>query len=105
MANNLSAIITANGDSEGTVWAFRQIQAVGAPQPRIQYGSVYGGTGGSVTTPLPYSSSSSFVVHVTMKDAPASQLYATPLTATSFSFGFSNAGGGAQYIMWTTIGT
>lgn len=109
MANNLSAIITANGDSEGTVWAFRQIQATGAPQPRIQYGSVYGGTGGSgsatVTLPIAYSTSTSYVVHVTMRDAPAAQVYAVPLTATTFTFGWQSAGTGAQYLSWTTIGT
>ena len=107
MAGNLSSIITANGDSNASVWAFRQLQETGVP--RIQYGIVLGGSGGSgsatVTLPIAYSTSTSYVVHVTMRDAPAAEVYAVPVTATTFTFGWQSAGTGAQYLSWTTIGT
>jgi hypothetical protein len=108
MAGNLSAIITANGDSNASVWAFRQLQETGVP--RILYGTVSGGSGASggpitVILPIAYSTSTSYVVHITMRDSPAAQVYAAPVTATTFQFGWQNGGGGAQYFSWTTIGT
>jgi hypothetical protein len=112
MASNLSAIITANGDSNASVWAFRQLLALGstAAPLNVQYGTVLGGSGGSggpitVTLPIAYSTSTSYVVHITMRDSPAAQVYAAPVTATTFQFGWQNGGGGAQYFSWTTIGT
>lgn len=107
MAGTLSSIITANGDSTASVWAFRQLQETGVP--RILYGTVLGGSGtsgsGTVTLPIAYSTSTSYVVHVTMRDAPAAQVYAVPVTATTFTFGWQSAGPGPQYLSWTTIGT
>ena len=78
-------------------------------QPVIQYGTNTAGTGisGTVVQTIPeaYSLASTYVVQVTMRDAPTAQLYATPLTANTFTIGWSSAGGGAQAIMWTTFGT
>jgi len=78
-------------------------------QPVIQYGTNTAGTGaaGTVvqTIPKAYTLASTYVVQVTMRDAPTAQLYATPLTADSFTIGWTSAGAGAQAIMWTTFGT
>ena len=77
-------------------------------QPVIQYGTNTAGTGisGTVVQTIPeaYSLASTYVVQVTMRDAPTAQLYATPLTANTFTIGWSSAGMGAQAIMWTTFG-
>jgi hypothetical protein len=77
-------------------------------QPVIQYGTATGsGSSGtvSVTIPTAYTSSSSYVVQVTMRDSPTAQLYATPTASNTFTIGWSSAGGGTQNIMWTTFGT
>jgi hypothetical protein len=77
-------------------------------QPVIQYGTNTAGTGASGTVvqtiPEAYSLASTYVVQVTMRDAPTAQLYATPLTANTFTIGWTSAGAGAQAIMWTTFG-
>jgi hypothetical protein len=101
--------MASSGQTE-SVWAYRQIVALNnPPPPRIQYGLVTAGTGNSgtftVTGLTPYSSTSSFVVHVTMADAPAAELYATIVSTTSFTLGWQNAGSGTQKVFWTTIGT
>ena len=76
-------------------------------QPFIQWGTATG-SGGSgtvvVTIPQAYTTSSSYVVQVTMMDAPTAELYATPTATTSFTIGWTSAGTGTQTIMWTTFG-
>jgi hypothetical protein len=77
-------------------------------QPVIQYGRNGAGSGvsGTVTQTLPTAySDSTYVIQVTMRDAPAAQLYATPLTSSTFTIGWTSAGTGTQTIMWTTFGT
>ena len=77
-------------------------------QPLIQYGTATGsgGTGTvAVTIPAAYTTSNSYVVQVTMRDAPPAQLYATPTASNAFTIGWSSAGTGTQTIMWTTFGT
>ena len=77
-------------------------------EPVIQYGTATGtGTSGTavVTIPAAYTSSSSYVVQVTMRDAPTAQLYANPTAANAFTIGWSSAGSGTQHIMWTSFGT
>ena len=77
-------------------------------QPFIQYGTATG-SGGSgtvaVTIPAAYTLSNSYVVQVTMRDAPTAQLYATPTASNTFTIGWTSAGTGTQTIMWTTFGT
>ena len=77
-------------------------------QPFIQYGTATG-SGGSgtvaVTIPAAYTLSNSYVVQVTMRDAPSAELYATPTASNAFTIGWTSAGTGAQTIMWTTFGT
>jgi hypothetical protein len=86
----------------------RILSATAIAQPVIQYG-VGTGSGSSgtiaVTLPTAYTSSSSYVVQVTMRDAPAAQLYATPTASNAFTIGWASAGTGTQNIMWTTFGT
>ena len=76
-------------------------------QPFIQYGTA-SGSGGSgtvaVTIPQGYTTLSSYVVQVTMRDSPTAELYATPTATTSFTIGWASGGSGAQTIMWTTFG-
>jgi hypothetical protein len=77
-------------------------------QPIMQYGTATGsGPTGTVTVTLPaaYNSATSYVVQVTMKDAPPAQLFANPFAADQFLIGWSSAGTGTQNIMWTTFGT
>ena len=77
-------------------------------QPVIQYGIATGsGASGSVSVTIPttYTSTSSYVVQVTMRDSPPAELYATPTSANTFTIGWSSAGGGTQNIMWTTFGS
>ena len=77
--------------------------------PVIQYGRLSGVIGASGSSPVPipnaYTNETTYVVQVTMLDAPAAQLYATPVSGTSFIIGWQSAGGGPQTIMWTTFGT
>ena len=76
-------------------------------QPFIQYGTA-SGSGGSgtvaVTIPQGYTTLSSYVVQVTMRDSPTAELYATPTATNSFTIGWSSGGSGTQNIMWTTFG-
>jgi hypothetical protein len=77
-------------------------------QPLIQYGTATGsgGTGTvAVTIPAAYTTSNSYVVQVTMRDAPTAQLYATPTASNAFTIGWSSAGSGTHTIMWTSFGT
>ena len=77
-------------------------------QPFVQYGTATGsgGTGTvAVTIPAAYTTSNSYVVQVTMRDAPTAQLYATPTASNAFTIGWSSAGSGTQTIMWTSFGT
>ena len=77
-------------------------------QPVIQYGTATGsGISGTATVTIPtaYTSAILYVVQVTMRDSPTAQLYATPVTANTFTIGWTSAGTGAQNIMWTTFGT
>ena len=86
----------------------RTLNSTPVAQPVIQYGTATGsGTSGTavVTLSPAYASSNSYVVQVTMRDAPTAQLYATPTASNSFTIGWSSAGTGAQNIMWTTFGT
>ena len=76
-------------------------------QPFVQWGTATGsGVSGTVvvTTPQAYTTSSSYVAQVTMRDAPTAQLYATPTASNSFTIGWTSAGSGTQTIMWTTFG-
>jgi hypothetical protein len=76
-------------------------------QPFVQWGTATGsGISGTVVVTIPqaYTTSSSYVVQVTMRDAPTAQLYATPTATTSFTIGWTSAGTGTQTIMWTTFG-
>jgi hypothetical protein len=86
----------------------RTLSATAVAQPIIQYGIATGsGTSGTivVTIPTAYTAPNTYVVQVTMRDAPAAQLYATPAASNTFTIGWSSAGGGTQNIMWTTFGT
>jgi hypothetical protein len=78
-------------------------------QPIIQYGRATGliGASGSATGDIliTYTDQTTYVVHVTMMDSPAAQLYATPVSGNSFTIGWQSAGGGPHTIMWTTFGT
>lgn len=98
----------------GSEWAFRTptvsrfLSGVDIAQPIIQYGTATGsGSAGTVTVAIPtaYTSAILYVVQVTMRDSPTAQLYATPVTANTFTIGWTSAGIGAQNIMWTTFGT
>jgi hypothetical protein len=86
----------------------RLLSSSNVAQPVIQYGTATGsGTSGTiaVTIPTSYTGSGTYVIQVTMRDAPAAQMYATPTTGNTFTIGWSSAGGGTQNIMWTTFGT
>jgi len=86
----------------------RLLSSSNVAQPVIQYGTATGsGSSGTVvvTIPAAYTGSGTYVVQVTMRDAPTAQLYATPTSGSSFTIGWSSAGGGTQNIMWTTFGT
>lgn len=76
-------------------------------QPFVQWGTATGsGVSGTVVVTIPqaYTTSSSYVVQVTMRDAPTAQLYATPTATNSFTIGWTSAGSGTQTIMWTSFG-
>jgi hypothetical protein len=76
-------------------------------QPVIQYGTVsVSGPSGSepVSLPASYSNLANYVVQVTMQDAPAAQVYATPTSFDAFTIGWSSAGAGTHVLMWTTFG-
>jgi len=87
----------------------RTLGAVSIQQPVIQYGRTPIGSGGSgtgtITIPHSYTDSTTYQVQVTMFDSPSAQLYATPISGSQFTVGWSSGGGGAQIIMWTTFGT
>jgi hypothetical protein len=86
----------------------RTLNSTPIAQPAIQYGTATGsGVSGTVVVTLSaaYASSNSYVVQVTMRDAPTAQLYATPTSSNTFTIGWSSAGTGTQNIMWTTFGT
>jgi len=101
--------LNMNNNAISNVGAFsRTLSATAVAQPVIQYGVGTGsGVSGTiaVTIPTAYTSSSSYVVQVTMRDAPAAQLYATPTASNAFTIGWTSAGTGTQNIMWTTFGT
>jgi len=85
----------------------RNLGSTPVSQPVVQYGTATGtGVSGTVavTIPVAYTSSSSYVVQVTMRDSPTAQLYATPTAANAFTIGWSSAGSGTQHIMWTSFG-
>ena len=88
---------------------YRVVSGTAINQPVIQYGTDGTGSGVSghvtVTIPTAYTSKTTYVVQVTMQDAPTAQLYATPLTSNTFEIGWTSAGTGTQNIMWTTFGT
>ncbi len=106
--SGLGTSMASSGQTE-SVWAYRQIVALNNPQPIIQYGALTVGSGTTGTYTFtgltPYTSTSSFVVNVTMADAPAAQLYATIVSTSSFTIGWQSAGSGTQKVYWTTIGT
>ena len=86
----------------------RILSSTAVAQPIIQYGVGTGsGVSGTIAVTLPtaYTSSSSYVVQVTMRDSPTAQLYATPTASNTFTIGWSSAGAGTQNLMWTTFGT
>ena len=86
----------------------RTLASTNVNQPVIQYGVATGsGVSGSVSVTIPttYTSTSSYVVQVTMRDSPTAQLYATPTSANTFTIGWTSAGAGTQNIMWTTFGS
>jgi hypothetical protein len=86
----------------------RNLGSAVVSQPVIQYGTASGsGVSGTVTVTIPntYTSRATYVVQVTMKDAPTAQLYATPITGNTFTIGWTSAGTGTQNIMWVTFGT
>lgn len=76
-------------------------------QPVIQYGQVSGnGNNGSTTVTLPaaYSSTGGYVIQASMADTPAAETFTTPLTPTTFTLGWEQAGGGNHTLFWTTFG-
>jgi hypothetical protein len=75
-------------------------------QPIIQRNVATGsGATGTVTVTIPRAyANTSYTIQVTMRDGPAAQLYATPLTTSTFTIGWTSAGAGTQNIMWTTFG-
>ena len=103
-----NATIFMNGNSIRNVGDFtRNLSSSAISQPVIQYGTDGTGSGvsGAVTVTLPTAySNTNYVVQVTMKDPPTAQLYATPITTTTFKIGWTSAGTGTQNIMWTTFG-
>ena len=104
-----SLSIYMNSNAIRNVGTFtRNLGSTAVAQPVIQYGTATGsGSSGSVSVTIPtaYTSSSSYVVQVTMRDSPTAQLYATPTASNTFTIGWSSAGAGTQNIMWTTFGT
>jgi len=106
---NAQKNLIMNGHDISNVGGFtRTLSATAIAQPVIQYGTATGsGSNGSVSVTIPtaYTSSSSYVVQVTMRDSPTAQLYATPTASNTFTIGWSSAGAGTQNIMWTTFGT
>ena len=103
-----NATIFMNGNSIRNVGDFtRNLSSSVISQPVIQYGTDGTGSGvsGAVTVTLPTAySNTNYVVQVTMRDPPTAQLYATPITTTTFKIGWTSAGTGTQNIMWTTFG-
>jgi len=108
---NTLAVVCDGGEFAGF---FQELPSdPGSPirQPVIQYGSASGLNGASgttsVTLPKAYSNVASYVIQVTMQDAPAAQLYATPSSGVPdvFTIGWQSAGAGPHTIMWTTFGT
>ena len=103
-----SLSIYMNGNNIRNVGEFsRNLGSGVVSQPVIQYGTASGsGVSGTVTVTIPtsYSTRGSYIVQVTMRDAPTAQLYATPVTSSSFTIGWTSAGTGTQNIMWTTFG-
>jgi hypothetical protein len=86
----------------------RQLSSSNVAQPIIQYGTATGSNNNgstTVTIPTAYTGSGTYVVQVTMRDSPAAEMYATPLTGSTFTIGWANAGGGTHSTMWTTFGT
>jgi hypothetical protein len=87
----------------------RNLGSAVVAQPVIQHGTDGTGSGpsGSVTVTIPnaYTSKTTYTVQVTMRDAPAAQLYATPISGNTFTIGWTSAGTGTQNIMWVTFGT
>jgi hypothetical protein len=78
--------------------------------PNVQYGKTVlansGGSGsGVIQLSAPYSDLN-YTINATMLDSPASEIYATPLTNSSFTVGWEQAGSGASHtIQWATYGT
>lgn len=86
----------------------RVLNSTAITQPIIQYGTITGsGSTGSVSLTLPtaYTGRATYVVQVTMEDSPGAQFYATRVTPSQVTIGWSTAGGGSHVIMWTTLGT
>ena len=106
---NVQTNLNMSNHSVSNVTGFTRILgSTAVAQPVIQYGTATGsGSSGSVTVTIPtaYTSSSTYVVQVTMRDSPTAQLYATPTASNTFTIGWSSAGAGTQNIMWTTFGT
>ena len=88
--------------------AFSQKFGVNAVlQPKIQYGEFpTSGTSGSntVTLSFPYTSSSNYVVMVTMEDTSPARMSALRVSSNSFDVHWANASGGSHTIAWTTFG-
>jgi hypothetical protein len=76
-------------------------------QPKIQYGEfVSSGSAGSntVTLSLPYTSSSNYVVMVTMQDADPAEMSANRVSSNSFDVYWQSASAGSHTITWTSFG-
>jgi hypothetical protein len=105
---NIGITVPASGVIYTSTSPTYQFNGADLKQPVIQYGTATGsGATGSITVTIPttYTSTASYVVQVTMQDAPPAQLNATPFAANQFQIGWTSAGTGTQKIMWTTFGT
>jgi len=104
---SLPLIRSTDGSAIATTWAYRQLLSA-RNTSLVQYGATVGtGSTGSVTVTLPisYASTSSYVITATMGDAPAAQFYATQISNNQFTVGWSSGSAGAHNIMWITAGT
>ena len=105
MGSSVAPIVTS--DSGSSIWAYRGVIAAQS-QPLIQYAYVTGsGASGAITVTIPtaYTSTTSYVAFASMSDAPAAQIYVTPLTNKTFTLGWSSGGAGSHTFAWLAVGS
>ena len=97
-----------SGDLSITGGFKRTLASTLIAQPTIQYGKATTGSGGSgsvtVTLPTAYTSSSSYVVQVTMADTDPAEMSANITSSNAFDIYWANGAGGTHTVFWTTFG-